>query len=111
MPACIALLEERKCTTSQYLERIEEEYPSIHETILSWGDEQFFYTHQQPHFRQDTNNPCESLNGRMRLPMDMMVMMKPVRNSNCCNILCLVLNTKRLECLALRPDPNLARSG
>ena len=44
------------CT--KYMNIIKEDHPSIHEYIMDWGDSQFFYTHDQPHFSQDTNNPC-----------------------------------------------------
>ena len=53
------------CT--KYMNKIKKDHPSIHEYIMDWGDSQFFYTHGNPHFSQDTNNPCESLNGRMRV--------------------------------------------
>ena len=92
----------------KYMDRIKEDHPSIHEYIMDWGDSQFFYTHDQPHFSQDTNNPCESLNGRMRLKTDLE---ESIRNSNCYNIihrfivLALTFSTRRLECLELRPDP------
>ena len=90
------------------MDRIKEDHPSIHEYIMDWGDSQFFYTHDQPHFSQDTNNPCESLNGRMRLKTDLE---ESIRSSNCYNIihrfivLALTFSTRRLECLELRPDP------
>ena len=41
----------------KYMNRIKEDHPSIHEYIMDWGDSQFFYTHDQPHFSQYTNNP------------------------------------------------------
>ena len=68
----------------KYMDKIKEDHPSIHEYIMDWGDSQFFYTHGNPHFSQDTNNPCESLNGRMRLKTDLD---DPIRDSNCYNII------------------------
>ena len=34
----------------KYMDKIKEDHPSIHEYIMDWGDSQFFYTHDQPHF-------------------------------------------------------------
>ena len=45
------------CT--KYMNMIKENHPSIHEYLKDWGNSQFFYTHDQPHFGQDTNNPCK----------------------------------------------------
>ena len=45
------------CT--KYMNMIKENHPSIHEYLMDWGNSQFFYTHDQPHFGQDTNNPCK----------------------------------------------------
>ena len=68
----------------KYMNKIKEDHPSIHDCIMDWGDSQFFYTHGNPHFSQDTNNPCDSLNGRMRLKTDIN---ESIRNSNCYNII------------------------
>ena len=68
----------------KYMDKIKEDHPSIYDYIMDWGDSQFFYTHGNPHFSQDTNNPWESLNGRMRLKTDLK---ESIRNSNCYNII------------------------
>ena len=80
----LAMLVPRKCVGSTWIGSRSKDHPSIHEYIMDWGNSQFFYTHDQPHFSQDTNNPCESLNGRMRLKTDLE---ESIRNSNCYNII------------------------
>ena len=82
----LAMLVPRKCVRSIWIGSRSKDHPSIHEYIMDWGDSQFFYTHGKPHFSQDTNNPCESLNGRMRLKLKT-DLKESIRNSNCYNII------------------------
>ena len=107
------------CT--KYMNRIKEDHPSIHEYIMDWGDSQFFYTHDQPHFSYPGHYQSlfinESLNGRMRLKTDIE---ESIRDSNCYNIihrfivLALTLSTRRLECWIVSifdqiPNPDQAK--
>ena len=108
----LAMLVPRKCVGSTWIGSRSKDHPSIHEYIMDWGDSQFFYTHDQPHFsyprHQQPLSMSESLNGRMCLKTDLE---ESIRNSNSSNIihrfivLALTFSTRRLECLELRPDP------
>ena len=84
----LAMLVPRKCVRSTWIGSRSKDHPSIHEYIMDWGDSQFFYTHDQPHFsyprHQQPLSMRESLNGRMRLKTDLE---ESIRNSNCYNII------------------------
>ena len=80
----LVMLELRKCVWSTWI-RSRKTIPPF--TSTSWIGETVSSSTPMAILTsviQDTNNPCESLNGRMRLKTDIN---ESIRNSNCYNII------------------------
>ena len=94
----------------KYMEQIYELSPPIYNYILSKGEEQFLYSHpNHSHYSQETNNPCESFNARLKksdTPENSIRMSDLYNTMYRWTRLSINMSVNRLKILKLHPPPD-----